>query len=253
MRKAALNATLAISILLMGCGDRNTRSKEATSSSTPGGESTSPPAQQASNQKMALVRFIQAVPANNMDLWFGDMKVFSNVNYKDVTPYVEVPAERHDFKLQIAGDNEPTAPATNNEGLTAGAHYTIIAERKGKNDALTIDTVTDDLTAPSAGKTKIRVINASLSIGKVDVYDPHGKVVSGVGEDSDTDYKEIPPVQGTLEIRRANNKVDVLRIPNMALQPDKLYTLVIVGGMGHPFEAIPVTDELRPAGPGTGD
>lgn len=243
-------ATLAFSVFLAACGSSTTNQPSA--SQTPNGGSTAPSGQQASNQKKALVRFIQTVPGNEkMDVWFGDMKVFSNVAYKEVTPYVEVPAERHDFKLQTAGNTQPNALATNSEGLSAGGHYTVVAEKKTSDQGnLKLDAMNDDLTPPSAGKTKLRVINAAIGAGSIDVVDPHGKIFGGVDENTSTSYKEIAPVEGTLEIRKSDKKADILRVPNTNLQPEKLYTLVIVGGAGQPLAAIPITDQLTPP---TGD
>jgi hypothetical protein len=59
-------------------------------------------------------------------------------------------------------------------------------------------------------------------------------------------------MQGTLEVRRNDKSVDVLRIPNLSIQPGKLYTIFIVGGAGQRLEAIPVTDQLTPPA-GVGD
>lgn len=186
-----------------------------------------------------------------MDLWFGDMKVFSNVGYKQVTPYIEVPAERHDFKLQNSGDTQTNALATNSEGLTAGAHYTIVAEKKNSKDqALTLDSLNDDLTLPAEGKAKIRIVNAALGLGKIDVVGPDGKIFSGVGDDTSTSYKDVSAARGTLEVRRSDKKVDVLRITNLNLQPGKIYTIFVVGGAGQPIEGVTVSDELTPSGIG---
>jgi len=247
----AFQSTLALCILLAGCSSNKTT--EPSASATPGGASTAPSGQDAANQKKALVRFAQTVPGNQrMDLWFGDMKVFSNVAYKEVTPYVEVPAERHDFKLQNAGDTQVTAPATNSEGLSAGGHYTIVAERKSAKDAgYTLNAMNDDLKIPTDGKAKVRVVNAAVGLGKIDVVGPDGKIFGGVDEISSTSYKEVNPATGALEIRRNDKSVDALRVPNMSFQPGKLYTIFIVGGAGQRLEAIPVTDQLTaPAGVG---
>ena len=240
----AFKSTLVVCVLLAGC---NSKTNQPSASQTPNGSSTAPSGQDAANQKKALVRFAQTVPGNQrMDLWFGDMKVFSNVAYKEVTPYVEVPAERHEFKLQPAGDTQPTAPASNSEGLTAGGHYTIVAEKKaGGKDGLTLDALTDDLKSPAEGKTKVRIVNAAVGLGKVDIVGPDGKIFGGVGDDSTTSYKEVAPVQGVLEIRRSDKKVDALRV-NASLQPGRMYTIFIVGGAGQRLEAIPVTDQLTP-------
>jgi hypothetical protein len=232
--------------VLAGCSSNKTN--EPSASTTPNGGSTAPSGQEASSHKKALVRFSQTVPGNQrMDLWFGDMKVFSNVAYKEVTPYVEVPAERHDFKLEPAGDTQTTAPATNSEGLSAGGHYTIVAEKKGSKDgALTLDPLNDNLKAPAGGKAKLRIVNAAVGLGKIDVVGPDGKIFGGIGENSSTSYKEVAPIRGTFEIRRSDKSVDALRIPNMSLQPGKLYTIFIVGGDGQRLEALPVTDQLTP-------
>ena len=245
----ALQSTVALCVLLASCSSNKTNEPSATA--TPGGApSTAPSGQDAANQKKALVRFAQTIPGTErMDLWFGDMKVFSNVAYKEVTPYVEVPAERHDFKLQAAGDTQTTAPATNSEGLTAGQHYTIVAELKDAKSAkheYTLDAMNDDFKVPDNGKAKVRVVNAAVGLGKIDVVGPDGKLFGGVGDISSTSYKEVNPINGTLEIRRNDKSADVLRIPNMNIQPGKLYTIFIVGGAGQRLEAIPVTDQLTP-------
>lgn len=242
----AFQSTLALCILLAGCSSNKTN--QPTASTTPGGGSTAPSGQAAATQKKALVRFAQTVPGNQrMDLWFGDMKVFSNVAYKEVTPYVEVAAERHEFKLQRSGDAQPGAPATNSEGLTAGEHYTIVAERKGAKDAdYTLEALNDDFKVPADGKAKVRVVNAAVGLGKIDVVGPDGKMFGGVGEVSSTSYKEVDPTSGTIEVRRNDKSVDALRIPNMRFDPGKMYTILIVGGAGQRLEAIPVTDQLTP-------
>src|SRR5581483_12339171 len=102
--KTAIRSALIFCVALAGCSSNKT--SEPSASRTPNGGSTAPSGSEAASQKKALVRFAQTVNGTPMDLWFGDMKVFSNVGYKQVTPYVEVPAERHDFKLQNAGDTQ---------------------------------------------------------------------------------------------------------------------------------------------------
>jgi hypothetical protein len=247
--KRAFKTALAVFALLAGCSSKST---QPTASETPAGGSTAPSGQDAANQKKALVRFAQTIPGSQrMDLWFGDMKTFSNVAYKEVTPYIEVPAERHEFKLQTAGNTQVDAMATNREGLSAGGHYTIVAEQKSGKSTYTLDALNDDLIPPDDGKAKLRVVNASLGLGKIDVVNPDGKLFGGVAEDSGTSYKEVAPSQGTIEIRHSDKKADALRVTNLSLQPGRLYTLFIVGGAAHPLEAVPVTDQL--VGPAGGD
>ena len=239
--------TLCAALPFAGC-DR--KSKEPSASQTPGGTSTAPSGQEAASQKKALVRFAQDVSETqspSVDLWFGDMKVFSNVGYKQITPYVEVPAERHDFKIQRAGETQVTALATSSEGLAAGGHYTIVAERhSAKDQQLALDVLKDDLSVPATGKSKLRVVNATVGLGKIDMYGPDGKLFTGIGERSSTSYKDVPPTAGTIEVRRADKKTDVLRITKANLQAGKIYTIVVSGGSGAPIESVIVADQQTP-------
>src|SRR5262249_39814690 len=142
---------------------------------------------------------------------------------------------------------QTNASATNSEGLSAGGHYTIVAERKSvKDPGYTLDAIDDDLKPPSEGKAKVRVVNSAVGLGKIDIIGPNGKILTGVAQDSSTCYRHVPPSQGTLEIRRNDKSVDALRIPNMSIQSGQLYTIFIVGGAGQRLEAIPVTDRLIP-------
>jgi hypothetical protein len=261
---AALSACVALTI---GCGNKT---QQATTTNTEGATSQAPSGQQAANQKAALVRFVNAVPGRAVDLWFGDQKAFTDVSYKTVTPYKELPNERHDFKLTRTGQANPDATnVKNSEGLNAGDHYTIVAtlDNNGKEK---LDVITDRLSEPANGKAKIRVINASGE--EVDVYAPAAmnsrtsgsadraknpnaarneeeKWFGGVNQVSSTSYKEVDPMNGTLQIRPANaNNKRVARggvnVP-VDLNAGKLYTLVVTGGeRGHALDVIRVEDQL---------
>src|SRR5581483_6066599 len=119
-----------------------------------------------------------------------------------------------------------------------------------KSRTLTLDPLTDDLAAPSGGKAKVRVVNATTGIGKLDVIGPDGKIFTGVGNNSSTSYKDVNPMRGTIEVRRGDKSVDVLRIANQNLQNGKIYTIIVVGGSGQPVEAVTVSDEQTPSGIG---
>lgn len=263
---AALSACMALTI---GCGNKT---QQATTTNTEGASSHAPSGQQAANQKMALVRFVNAVPGQAVDLWFGDEKAFTDVNYKTVTPYKELPNGRHDFKLTRTGQSNPDATnVKNSEGLNAGDHYTIVAT-VDKNGKEKLDVITDRLTEPANGKAKVRVINASAD--EVDVYAPVAmnsrtsgtadraknstanrtarnkkeKWFGGVNQVSSTDYKEVNPMNGTLQVRpsKANKRTarGGVNVP-VDLNAGKLYTLVVTGGeRGHALDVVRVEDQL---------
>jgi hypothetical protein len=227
-RKSAIAAFGAcLAVWSVGC---SSKTNQASSTTTEGATSTAPSGQQAANSKMALVRFVNATPGQTHDLWFGDTKAFTGVDYKTVTPYKEIAAERHDFKLAPAGSSAAAAnpAATNSEGLNSGDHYTVVAE-VDKDGKPKLDVITDHLSEPSTGKAKIRVINASQD--EVDVWAPNSmkngatnsadrmrnappaattatpnnangpdKWFGGVNSDSSTSYKDVDPMNGTLTL-----------------------------------------------------
>jgi hypothetical protein len=249
----------------MACGNKT---QQATSTNTEGASSQAPSGQQAANQKMALVRFVDGIPGHSVDLWFGDQKAFSDVSYKKVTQYKELPGERHDFKLAKAGETNPnTSKITNSEGLNNGDHYTIVAslDKHGKEK---LDVITDRLTEPNSGKAKVRVINASAD--EVDVYSPtemngtsgsadraknpparntaaneESKWFSGVDQASSTDYKDVDPTNASLQVRPSSrHRAAGVNVP-VDLNAGKLYTLVVTGGAhGQALGVVRVEDEL---------
>ena len=262
MGLSALCACLSFTI---ACGNKT---QQATSTNTEGATSQAPSGQQAANQKMALVRFVDGIPGHSVDLWFGDQKAFTGVSYKTVTQYKELPGERHDFKLVKSGETNPnTSKITNSEGLNNGDHYTIVASLD-KNGKEKLDVITDRLTEPNSGKAKVRVINASAQ--EVDVYSPtamnstsgtadrtknppanrtaaneESKWFSGVDQASATGYKDVDPVNASLQVRPSSRRrAGSVSVP-VDLNAGKLDTLVVSGGAhGKALDVVRVEDEL---------
>lgn len=262
VKMIGLGALCACVTFTIACGNKT---QQATNTNTEGAASQAQSGRQAAIQKMALVRFADGAPGHPVDLWFGEQKAFSDVGYKTVTPYKELPGERHDFKLVRSGENNPdTSKTTNSEGLTSGDHYTIVAslDKDGKEK---LDVINDRLTEPAAGKAKMRVINASAE--EVDVYSPaamnatsgsadragnpargsmndESKWFSGVDQASSTSYKEVEPMNANLQVRPTNRHRAGVKAP-VDLNPGKMYTLVVVGGAhGQALSAVRVEDEL---------
>jgi hypothetical protein len=217
----------AISVFLAAatsCSSNKT-AETAPVKSAGDGKGTAPASAVAKQADKALVRFVNATTTTK-DLTFGDLNPFSGVDSFDVTQYKELPADRHDFKL-FAKDQRAEPLATNSEGLTAGKHYTILAvtEKTGK---VTLDPTVDDLTPPSAGMAKVRVINLAPAMKDADLYAGGQKdaLISGAGLDHPTSYKEVAPSEAALNLRNSMNKRNSVRVEDMKLEAGKLYTIL---------------------------
>jgi len=108
----------------------------------------------------ALVRVVAAVPSEpEVDILADNRVVFPELRYKTVTEYVQLSDERHTFGVKPAGEGQKQSLAEDTEGLAGGRHYTLVAYRtaNGKTD---LTTFADNLTPPTPGKAKVRVIHA---------------------------------------------------------------------------------------------
>jgi len=206
---------------------------------------TVPPA--TAVNKMASVRFIDADKVAD-ELWFGDMKLFSDVEKNAVSKYKEAPAERHEFELMPAGSTPAAKPlAKNSEGLDAGKFYTVIAFNDStKKEEPTLRVVNDDTSAPATGKAKVRIIHAAPGMEGIDVY-ASGRKDKLAGETrftSSSNWQEVDPTDTSIEIRTTNDKEGIVRLPNFHLEADKLYTFVVMGGEkeGTKLRVVPIVD-----------
>jgi hypothetical protein len=243
---AGLGAFLA---LCTACSSSKVAEKSSVESGADG-KGTAPPAATAKQADQAIVRFVNGTPEKK-DLAFGDTAAFDNVGSHDVTAYKELAAERHDFKLFNA-DDKTNPLATNSEGLTAGKHYTILAftEKDGKE---TLDPVTDDLTPPSPGMAKVRVINLAPNMKNVDLYAGGKKeaLISGAGLDSATDYKDVSPSEASLYVRNSMSKRNSVPVGNENLKAGKLYTILVFADKHGKAQVKTIEDEFTAAPHGT--
>lgn len=248
--KSGMTGLVAVLLLLGACATESGRKEPVkTTTSTSATDKTAPAAKEAKDRGQALVRVIHALPGErNIDVLADNNKVFTDVAYKAVTPYQEISSARHNFLVRPTGE-EKTAPlAQNSESLGAGKHYTVVAFFGSFSAPQTLSIVDDNLTPPSAGKAKVRVINASPDEGKVDLY-VQGKnkaLFDGVNYQSATGYTEIDPMSGALEVRPAGQDKPILGVPSVKFEAGKIYTVVITGRakMDPSLEVVTVEDQL---------
>ncbi len=180
---------------------------------------------------------------------FGDATPFTDIGERDVTAYKTLPAQRHDFKL-FAKNDANAALATDSEGLTSGKHYTVVAYTN-KSGKTSLDNVSDDLTPPSNGQAKVRVINLAPGMEKVDLYaGEKSPLISGAGLDHATDYKDVNPSQAELTVRHGMSKRDSAPVKDLTLEAGKLYTILVFQDKHGKVDVKTIKDEFTaPNGP----
>jgi hypothetical protein len=244
-----LAATLTIAIVSGACVRTETSNAPVTSTS-PAGTSTAPSSDSAKHRDEALLRAVQATPTgNNLDLFAGDLLLFDGLAFKSVTGYRALDGQRYAFGLRPAGMTRAKPLSLNSEDLKDGEFYTAFAMPEGSGGSQ-LRVVVDDHDAPASGKARLRVVNAGIDAGVVDLRstgsaDPF---VNDVDYQAITSYADVPPLNGVVEIVSDRDGKPVLATVNLHLEAGRFYTIVIVGSPSSTpkYEAFLIEDKLSP-------
>ncbi len=242
-------ATLVAMTLIVAC-DRTESSTTTVTTSTPAGTSTVPSSAAAGQRDDALVRVVHAVPSgSSFDLFVGDLLLFDGLAFKTVTPYRAVDGKRYAFALRPAGMAQAKPLSSNTEDLDKGQFYTAIA-MPGDGYGPELRVVSDHLDSPSAGKARLRVVHAAGDAGTIDVRAANRAAAffDSLAYQSVSDYRDVEPVNGQLEIVGAGQAAPVIAATMGNLEAGRFYTLVVVGNASAPtkVEAFLIEDALSP-------
>lgn len=248
-RVSNFHAMALVAVLVsLGCDRTETRTAAVTTNS-PAGSSTAPSSTSAASRDEALVRVVHAIPfAPAMDVFAGDLVLFDAVTFKSVTSYRALDGKRYAFALRPAGMTKAKPLASNTEGLDDGSYYTVFA-LPGEHRRARLRVVTDKLTRPADGRLRLRIVHAGDGVDAVDVRATgiDGTLFTGVAFQTVSDYADISPVNGPVEIRAAGG-APIVTLPNAHLETGRFYTLVFAGSArsSPPLEAFIIEDTLVP-------
>lgn len=230
-RGASLMFGLAFLLAGVAACDRAETSLAPVTTTSPAGQSTAPAPATLEQRNEALVRVVHAVPAGApIDIYAGDLAVFENLAYKAVMPYRVVEGKRYVFSARPAGMSNAKPLDSNTEGLHDGEYYTVFA-LPGANHGVHLRVVDDLLTAPAAGRAKLRVVHGGSDAGEVDLVATGAATAlfDGVDFQSVTGYHELAPMTGAIEVRSAGQTTALATLANATIEAGRFYTVVIVG------------------------
>ncbi|MGY6631544.1 MAG: S8 family serine peptidase [Wenzhouxiangella sp.] len=113
-------------------------------------------AESAQLQVAHLAPFAADLADTEVDVALNGTVVLPNVPYGASTGALTVPAGTYDVQILLAGTSTVALEALGVE-LQDGVKYTAIASGDGNNQALALDLLVDDLSAPAAGNFKLRL------------------------------------------------------------------------------------------------
>lgn len=188
-----------------------------------------------------------AAGSSHFDLFAGDLLLFEGLPYKAVTPYRALDGQRYAFALRPAGMPQARPLDSNTEGLRDGGFYTAIA-MPGDGHKPRLRIATDMLAPPAAGMARLRVVHAALDAGLLSVGVTGGSelLADAIDFDSVSDYRDVTPVSGAVDIVGSGRPSPVLASFNAHISAGRFYTIVIVGRATLALEAFLIEDAPSP-------
>lgn len=159
----------------------------------------------------------------------SSMLALSDVAYGDVSDYTRVPAGTYVATMTPAGGDADSTPAiTQSVTVTDGRAYTVAAV--GENAELTGTVLEDDLTPPTEGTAKIRLLQASVSAPEVTVRALGGPVLAEEAQFATaTGYAEIGPGVWSVELEPTEGDAESV-VTAVSVAPGTVNTIIVLDG-----------------------
>jgi len=144
----------------------------------------------------------------------GDPTVLHSVGYGGFSPYQRVPAGSYTIAMRLEG-TPASDPAVLSTTIQLKAHAAATVFGMGRMANLELVTITRGMELPSTGKTKVRVIQAAMSVPAVDSVTIAGaRVANDLGFTEFTDYTPVSggatTVQAAAGADSAEESVDLV-------------------------------------------
>lgn len=173
----------------------------------------------------AKVRIVHASPdAPAVDIYVNGAKTLTNVPFFTASDYLDLPAGS--YRVQVTPTGQPASAAVIDATATieAGKAYTIAATGQVANIQPTI--IVDDLSAPAAGKAKVKVYHFSPDAPAVDVKLKGGAtLISNLAFPDGSDYLEVDAGSYDLEVTPTGASAVVIDLPGTSLEAGKIYSV----------------------------
>jgi hypothetical protein len=154
-------------------------------------------------------------------------KMLPSVGYGALSDYQRVSPGTYTVAMRAPGASKKSAPILSTNVIVAsGKAYTVAGI--GRNADINLKILNDDLSRPSPGKARMRVVQASSVAPVVDVSTTTGKAIArNVSFPSTTSYAEVPAQRWTLE---AKPQAAGVKAAEQAVQVNagSIYTILVL-------------------------
>jgi hypothetical protein len=201
---------------------------------------------QAATGKVRVAHLSPDAPA--VDVYVDGNRALSNVPFKAISNYLDVPAGSRRFEVRPAGAAATSAPVINATAtVEAGKAYTVGAVGLLAN--IRANVWADDLSAAPSGQSKVRVYHASPDAPAVDVA-PKGAapVVSNLAFPNASGYLNLPAGTYDLEVRAAGTTTVALALNGTAIPANKVVSVFAADRLANIGVVLSVVDPIAQGG-----
>lgn len=203
---------------------------------------------QAQSSGNAFVRVVHAsFDGPGVDVYVNGTSTVSNLQYRAVSPFVQLPAGS--LSLKVTPTGQSNSVTQNGFTVQADKYYTVIAA--GKFADLTTKVVEDSLGPVPQGEARLRVVHASPDTPAVDVrIRNQPAVIPNLGFLDVSSYFNVDAKDMSFDVYPSGStQVSALSINNFTPDAGKTYTLYVTGLLeGSPaLSVLPVVDDTTGA------
>ncbi|AIZ65301.1 hypothetical protein PK28_15780 [Hymenobacter sp. DG25B] len=205
---------MALSTALVGCSDDN--------------EDVAPVIEQGK------VQVVHAAPNANVKVSvLADDKAVKDLNYGENTGYTTLNAGTRVFKVNVSGTT--TTVINSSQTVAKDKNYSLFAySPTDQANSIAPLWVEDDLTAPAAGKAKIRVVHLGLgaaspvSLYRTESTGTAALLIPNITFGTASAFTEVAAGASNLYLANSSN-VPVIVLNSKDLAAGKIYTLLVRG------------------------
>ena len=192
-----------------------------------------PGAAAAADPKVGYVRLAHLSPDTpEVDVYLSNLastkppQVFPGVGYGTVSGYLPLPPGAYEVDMRLAGADAST-PAVKTTSVTVQADHAYTVAGVGKNADLGLRVINDDLTSPTNGGAKVRVIQASIKAPVLDLSINGGSTVAKqVKFATTTAYHQVKSGALTLKVKPSGGGTATTM--KVTLHSDSVYSLLVL-------------------------
>ena len=183
------------------------------------------------SSSMSYVRVLHTVPgAPNVDVYANDKLIANNLAYGNHTTYASLPSGTYKITLYVAGSKD--SPIISNMLTVSDNSYSTVAAIDASN-AIEFLRIKDTNGPIEKNTSMIKFAHLSPNAPAVDITLQDGTILfSNVQFKQVTSYINVMPNNYTLQVRLAGTSTVVLTVPDVNLQPNKIYTVYAIGLAG---------------------